>query len=303
LNDSEPVIALILERQDGKELAKAYPLQILIWHEIVNDELVGIPVAVTFCPLCNASMVFDRRLDNKILDFGTTGRLRKSDMVMYDRQTESWWQQFLGQGIVGEMTGKELAVIPSRIMSWQDFRTSWPQGLVLSKDTGYYRNYGVNPYQGYDDINQTPFLLDETPDQRLKPMERVAVLKTPKGYRGYAYTTLEKAGILHDEVNGKPVVFLTKRNTRSALDKRLISESRLIISAQAFSPVVNGQQLEFFTSQDGKILDRQTNSAWTLAGHAVSGLFKGQRLPAVATETHFAFAWLVFRPDTEIYQE
>ena len=91
LADTEPVIGLVL---NGEE--RAYPLNILMWHEIVNDEVGGIPVAVTFCPLCNAAIVFDRRVDGKILDFGTTGNLRHSDLIMWDRQTESWWQQFSG---------------------------------------------------------------------------------------------------------------------------------------------------------------------------------------------------------------
>jgi hypothetical protein len=301
LDDSEPVIALIVPGHNGGQVAKAYPIQILIWHEIVNDEIAGRPVVVTFCPLCNASLVFDRRLDGKILDFGTTGRLRKSDLVMYDRQTESWWQQFLGEAIVGDLTGKKLDLIASRIMSWADFRQSWPEGMVLSKDTGFYRSYGINPYQGYDDINQTPFLLDETPDPRLSPMERIAVLRAGHGYRAYPYSTLEKAGVLHDMIDGKPIVFFTKKNTRSALDRRLISESRLIISAQAFDPVVNGQQLEFYTGMDGKILDRQSNTIWSLSGQAEEGLFKGQRLREIHTDTHFAFAWLTFRPNTGIY--
>lgn len=301
LDDAEPVIALILKDKNDQEVARAYPIQILIWHEIVNDELAGVPVSITFCPLCNASMVFDRRLDGKVLDFGTTGRLRKSDMVMYDRQTESWWQQFLGKAIVGDLTGKTLKLIPSRIMSWADFKTGWPGGEVLSKDTGFYRNYGVNPYQGYDDINQTPFLLDESPDPRLKPMDRVAVLKANKGYKAYPYSRLEESGVVHDTVNSQPIVFFTKKNTKSPLDKRLISQSRLILSAQAFRPMIGNNALDFYVSLDGKILDRQSHSIWTLTGHAIEGIFKGKQLQAVPTETHFAFAWFVFRPDTEIY--
>lgn len=303
LDDAEPVIALILKDKSGQEVAKGYPIQILIWHEIVNDEIAGYPVAVTFCPLCNSSVVYDRRLDGRTLDFGVTGRLRKSDMVMYDRQTESWWQQLTGTAIVGELNGKILAMIPSRIMSWKDFRMTWPHGKVLSKDTGYYKQYGVNPYQGYDDINQSPFLLSESPDPRLKPMDRVAVLKSRKGYKAYAYSILSRVGVVHDEIDGKPIVILTKKNTKSPLDRRLIKQSRLMISAQAFSPVVNEKQLEFFTSPDGKILDHQTNSVWSLAGRAVSGELKGEHLKAYATETHFAFAWMVFRPETIIYQQ
>ena len=113
LTDTEPVVGRII---NGK--ARAYPLRILTWHEIVNDGLGSVPVIVTYCPLCNSAIIFDRRLDGKVLDFGTTGKLRHSDMVMYDRQTENWWQQFLGQGIVGEMTGKRLKTIPARLESF-----------------------------------------------------------------------------------------------------------------------------------------------------------------------------------------
>ena len=130
LTDTEPVIGLVL---NGK--ARAYPLRIMIWHEIVNDELGGVPVTVTYCPLCNSSIVFDRRLGGKILDFGTTGKLRYSDLVMYDRQTESWWQQFLGEGIVGEMTGQRLKIIPSRLESFADFKKRAPDGDVLVVST------------------------------------------------------------------------------------------------------------------------------------------------------------------------
>ncbi len=302
LDVTEPVIALIVKDDAGREHARAYPIQILMWHEIVNDELAGIPVSVTFCPLCNASIVFDRRLNGTVYDFGTTGRLRKSDMVMYDRQTESWWQQFLGQAIVGELTGAELNVIPSRILSWGDFKTAWPDGKVLSKDTGYLRRYGINPYQGYDDINQNPFLLGESPDPRLKPMDRVAVLKLNNGYRAYPYSVLESKGIVHDVIDDQPIVFFTRKNTRSPLDKRLINASRLMISAQAFSPVIHGQSIQFYLNKDDEITDRQTASVWSLAGKAVSGKLTGQSLDAIATDTHFAFAWLVFRPDTEIYK-
>lgn len=128
LADREPVIELVV---DGE--ARAYPIQILIWHEIVNDAVGGVAVAVTFCPLCNTSIVFDRRLDGRTLDFGTTGNLRNSDLVMYDRQTESWWQQFGGEALVGELTGEELEQLPSRVVAWEAFRREHPEGKVLSQ--------------------------------------------------------------------------------------------------------------------------------------------------------------------------
>ncbi len=153
LADVEPVVAL-----DVGGDARAYPLQILTWHEIVNDEVGGLPVAVTFCPLCNSAIAFDRRLDGELLEFGVSGNLRNSDLVMYDRQTQSWWQQFTGEGIVGKHAGRELEHLPSLLISFADFRAAHPDGKVLSRETGYRRDYGINPYIGYDTSGGTPFL-------------------------------------------------------------------------------------------------------------------------------------------------
>lgn len=170
LSDTEPVIGVV---HNG--VAKAYPLRILIWHEIVNDEVGGLPVAVTFCPLCNAAMVFDRRVDARVLDFGTTGMLRNSDLVMYDRQTETWWQQFLGEAIVGDMNGTVLDVVPSRLESWERFRARAPDGLVLVPNNPNMRAYGRNPYAGYD-ASVRPFLYDGETPEGVKPLERVVSL-------------------------------------------------------------------------------------------------------------------------------
>ena len=165
LDEREPVIELEL---DGE--VRAYPIQILIWHEIVNDEVGGVPVAVTFCPLCNTALAFVHRVDGRVFDFGTTGNLRKSDLVMYDRQTESWWQQFGGEAVVGELAGKELELIPSRIVAWEEFARDHPDAKVLSRETGHSRPYGQNPYEGYDDVDSPPFLATANDDDdRLPP--------------------------------------------------------------------------------------------------------------------------------------
>jgi uncharacterized protein DUF3179 len=155
LGDTEPVIALSI----GDD-ARAYPLRVLIWHEIANDSVGGTPVVVTYCPLCNAALVFERVVDGRVLDFGTTGKLRNSDLVMYDRQTESWWQQFTGEAIVGAMTGRHLRLMPSRLESFDRFRQRFPQGKVLIPNNPNARNYGRNPYVGYDATGQRPFLYD-----------------------------------------------------------------------------------------------------------------------------------------------
>ena len=165
LDPREPVI--VFERGDD---ARAYPLQILMFHEIVNDTVGGEPVAVTFCPLCNASIVFDRRVQGAVLDFGTTGKLRKSDLVMYDRQTESWWQQFTGEAIVGELTGKELKFVPSRLESFELFRKRFPDGQVLVPNNPHMRQYGRNPYVNYDAIGSLPFLYQGSMPKGIEPM-------------------------------------------------------------------------------------------------------------------------------------
>lgn len=171
IEDNEPVISLNINGE-----RKAYPVQVLMFHEIVNDVIGGKEVSVTFCPLCNASIVFDRNLDGEILDFGVTGKLRLSDMVMYDRQTESWWQQFTGEGIVGKYTGKKLKILPSRIESFEIFKKRFPDGKVLVPNNSFARNYGRNPYVNYDTA-KSPFLYTEKYDGKIPPLARVVAIE------------------------------------------------------------------------------------------------------------------------------
>jgi hypothetical protein len=171
LEPNDPVIGLEIAGD-----ARAYPLRILIWHEIVNDTVGGVPVAVTYCPLCNASLVFDRRHDGRLLDFGTTGKLRASDLVMYDRQTESWWQQFTGVGIVGALTGARLRLVPARLESAGEFKARHPGGRVLAPPEPRRRDYGRNPYVGYDS-SARPFLFRGELPKGIEPMARVVVVR------------------------------------------------------------------------------------------------------------------------------
>lgn len=212
LSDTEPVIGLHL----GGE-AKAYPLRILTWHEIVNDEIAGVPVTVTFCPLCNSSIVFDRRLDGRVLDFGTTGNLRNSDLVMYDRQTESWWQQFLGEGIVGELTGKSLTPIPSRLESWASFRDRSPNGKVLVPNNPGMRRYGRNPYVGYDS-SSFPFLYRGEMPENINPMIRVVAV----GEQAWTIPLLRE----RTQINDGDLRLTWEPGQNSALDSAVISQGK-----------------------------------------------------------------------------
>jgi len=290
LDAKEPVIVLRIGAA-----ARAYPLQILMFHEIANDTVNGVPVAVTFCPLCNASIVFERRLGGRTLDFGTTGRLRLSDLVMYDRQTESWWQQFTGKGIVGRYAGAELKRLPSEIVAFEDFSAAHPGGMVLSRQTGHERPYGSNPYAGYDRIDQIPFLLGVKPDERLPPMERVLSVRK----RLYPFSVLAGHAVLNRSQGDLPYVIFVKPGMHSPLDREVIAHSRPIPAATAFERRIDGRTLTF-ELRDERYVDRESGSAWNILGEAVAGPLKGRRLPSIDAGIHFAFAWLAFNPQSEI---
>lgn len=295
IDPREPVIVVSLADD-----ARAYPLQILTWHEIVNDTLADVPISVTFCPLCNASIVFDRRLEGRVLDFGTTGRLRKSDLVMYDRQTESWWQQFTGRAIVGDMLGKWLTRVPASIVAFEDFRKVHPRGNVLSRDTGHTRDYGRNPYAGYDNIDRHPFLFDGEVDSRLPAMERVLNVSIGATHRLYPFSVLDEKPVINDQVAGVAVVVFSRTGTLSALDAGVIKDSRTLPSATAWRRHLDGRRLTF-ASREGVIVDTDTGSRWSILGVAVDGPLAGRQLQPAPGGVHFAFAWLAFNPDSSIY--
>ncbi len=295
LKSREPVILFVY----GND-ARAYPLQILIWHEIVNDTVGGLPVAITFCPLCNTALAFDRRVQERTLSFGTTGKLRFSDLVMYDRQTESWWQQATGQAIVGTLTGTQLTPLTAQTISWGAFKEAFPKGKVLSRHTGYSRAYGQNPYVGYDDVNSSPFLYRGPNDPRLRPVERVVTVSREGEDVAYPFSVLEKTRVVNDTVGGEKIVVFFEKGVTSALDKRSIPESRDIGTAGVFQRIAGGKVLTFAMT-GGRITDAQTGSAWTILGTARAGPLTGARLIPVVHGQHFWFAWAVFRPKTRIY--
>ena len=296
LGELEPVVLV-----EAGGAAKAYPLQVLTWHEIVNDEVGGVPISVTFCPLCNTAIGFQREFDGQVLDFGTTGRLRYSNLIMYDRQTETWWQQATGAGIAGKYAGSQLGFYPANIVSWQDFRERYPDAEVLSRDTGYSRSYGRNPYAGYDNINNRPFLYrgPRTPEE-LPPMARVLTVDLPEEAVAYPYETLEAERVINDTVAQTPVALFWQPGTASALDSGSIAAGRDVGTGASFSRSLEGEVLDFEWS-DGAIRDRQTSSTWSLLGEATAGPLEGSKLEAVVSINHFWFSWAAFRPETRIY--
>ena len=296
LGDQEPLIAFELNGD-----ARAYPLQILIWHEIVNDVVGGVPVAVTFCPLCNTAIVFERTLEGVVYDFGTSGKLRNSDLVMWDRQTESWWQQFTGEAIVGELAGKKLTFLQGPIISWSDFKAANSEGKVLSRDTGFVRSYGQNPYGGYDRADNPPFLFDGDLDGRLAPKDRVVDVSIDGVTAVFPFLTLQEEQVVNYTVNNQDLVVFFKSGTTSALDRGSISRSRDVGSTGLFDVHVNGQKLTFRADGD-HFVDNETGSVWNILGQAVEGPLSGGQLEPIFHTNIFWFAIAAFKPDAVIYQ-
>lgn len=230
---NEPVVGLAIAGE-----WRAYPLRQLMWHEIANDRIGDVPVSITFCPLCNAVIVFDRRVDGKILDFGTTGRLRNSDLLMWDRQTESWWQQFTGEAIIGAMTGTRLKVLPSRLESFAEFRDRAPaDAQVLIPNGKHRRAYGRNPYVGYDSLAR-PFLYDgEVPDG-IEPLARVVSLEGKR--EAWSLDLLRQKKTVTTDGG---IVLNWSPGQASALDTERISEGRDVGTVIARK---DGQDVAYF---------------------------------------------------------
>ncbi len=292
LANREPIIALDLNGD-----ARAYPLGVLTRHEIVNDTVGGIPIIATFCPLCNSAIVFDRRVGDETFEFGVSGLLRNSDMIMYDRTTESLWQQFTGEGVVGELTGTQLTFLPSQIISYADFKAAYPDGKVLSP----VRGTGTNPYTGYDTPGNRPFLFNGKLDPRLDAVARVVTLSFDEGLDvAYPVDILAEVRVINDRQGTHDLVVFWTPGTASALGASQIAQAADVGATGVYDPILDGQKLTF-VAQGDQIVDEQTGSVWDITGRATAGDFAGQRLTPVIHADHFWFSWAAFRPDTILY--
>ncbi|MBI5283991.1 MAG: DUF3179 domain-containing protein [Chloroflexi bacterium] len=296
VDDREPVLTL-----DVNGDARAYPVQILIWHELVNDVVGGKPVAVSYCPLCNSSVVFDRTVQGRVLDFGVSGLLRRSDLVMFDRQTESWWQQITGEAVVGEFLGTRLEALASNTISFADFRAAHPGGKVLSRDTGFNRDYGRTPYRSYDASGSKPFLFNGQLDERLDPVDRVVTVEFGSEAVAYPFSRLAEHPVVNDAAGSQSIVVFYRKGTLSPLDRSSIQESRDVGSAVVLSRSLDGRVLTFEPGGDA-FRDLETGSSWDISGVARSGPLAGKSLDQVNYATSFWFAWAAFKPETRIWQ-
>ena len=306
LAGNEPVV--VLELGDD---ARAYPLQIITWHEIVNDVVGGRPVVVTFCPLCNSALAFDSVINGQTFEFGVSGLLRNSDLIMYDRTTETLWQQFTGEAIIGDLAGERLDFLPASIVSFDDFRATHPDGRVLSRETGLRdpSSYSTNPYAGYDTYDHILSkggnfaLFRGELDGRLGAADRVVTVSLDEAGvdTAYPYAVLEEARVINDAPGGRDLVVFFKPGTASALGARIIADAEDIGATGVFDPVLDGRKLTF--RFDGEqIVDEDTGSAWNILGRATAGPLAGQSLSPIVHGDHFWFSGAAFKPETIIYQ-
>ena len=278
VSDSDTVLGLEINGD-----VRAYPLSILVWHEIVNDNVGGVPVAVTYCPLCFTNQVFERVIDGQEVEFGTSGKLYNSNLVMYDRLTNSYWSQALGKAIVGELTGYELSTIPFDVIRWGDWKSLHPDSVVLTTNTGHIRAYGVDPYGNYYTETRILFPVENT-DDRMHPKEIILGFNDGDVYKAYKQQDVESAVIINDQINNNPIFLVS-----------LYPEN-----ARAFERNVDGKVLEFFF-KDGSIIDKETNSEWNYDGVAISGALVGTELNRIPFNPGFWFEWVAFHPDTDVY--
>ncbi len=281
----EPVLVV-----EGQRTVRAYPHRILVWHEIVNDTLDGVPIAVTYCPLCNTAAVFDRRVDGRAVRFGTTGSLRRSDLVMWDDRTESWWQQITGEAIVGELTGHRLEQVSALTISVEELARSFPDAEVLSQDTGHDRDYGKNPYVGYDAASSEPFLLDEEADRRLEPKERVLAVRRGRDAVVVPFGVVRRRGVEEFTAFGRDLVAIWSPGVASTLDAETIGESRDVGTAVIYE---RGPARGLVRVADGRFRAAD-GTVWDLAGRAISGPRRGERLERAAHDQQFWFALAAF---------
>ncbi len=280
MDDSDIVIGLKINGD-----AKAYPLFILVWHEIVNDVVGNTPVAVTYCPLCYTSQVFERIIDGQKVEFGTSGKLYNSNLLMYDRLTESYWSQSLGMAVTGPLSGSQLKTIPFDLITWGDWKQLHPDTLVLTTDTGHIRSYATDPYGNYYTEPRIMFPVENI-DNRMHPKELIIGFNQDDLYKAYKQKDIESNKVINDFVGTTPIVLLSKYDQNSRIFQRTVGDTILE-----------------FVYDDGLLIDSETKSMWTYDGMAISGPLAGTILQRMPIHPGFWFEWVAFHPDTIVYGE
>lgn len=293
LNDDALVFGI-----DFDGVVKAYPKQILVFHEIVNDFANDKPVLITYCPLCGTGIAFERTIDGEAVRFGTSGKLLNSNLVMYDEKTDSYWTQVGGRAIVGELTGIKLKQIPIDTMLWKDWKELHSDTLVLSKDTGFSSRYqnlytpNADPYAGYYYGDLIGFGVKFN-DTRLHPKRMVAGITIGDITKAYPVSEVDKVGLVNDVVGGV--------NLLVAKDPKIDIKGGFEINPlRVYDRKIDGKILEF-ELKDGKLFDKETGSEWNFDGDGIVGEFKNKKLKRIDSESSMWFSWLAFNPSTELF--
>ncbi len=279
---------IVLGYADGDE-AFAYPVKILNFHEMVSHTVNGRPILASYCPLCRSGIVYDRSVDGKPLTFGNTSALYESDMVMFDHKTGSYWMQVSGEAIAGTLSGQRMLAVPSQTTTWNAWRTQYPSTQVLSRNTGYSRDYSRDPFTGLgDQYNATGRFMFPVSikgrDDRLDPGDMVLGVEVDGIQRAYALAPIGD-GVINDRIGDTPVVIFSQVDGSSGV---------------AYIPVVEGKLLTY-TFREGEIPDQQTDRTWNMAGMAVAGELAGSELEPLATRSTYWFALIAAFPDLELY--
>jgi hypothetical protein len=284
LEDSELVLGLNINGD-----IRAYPLQILVWHEIVNDEIGSIPVAVTYCPLCFTNQVFNRTIDDgqEVVEFGTSGKLYNSNLVMYDRTSKSLWSQAMAEGIVGKYAGTKLERVPFDVAYWKEWKQLYPDSKILSRDTGSNRPYGVDPYGDYYTNSDVLFPVSNK-DNRLGLKEIVVGFENKGQYKAYKLQEIENKKVINDQVNGKPIALFSLHPFMVRAYDRIVEYGELTLQFE-------------YDADNNRIIDKQTGSEWNFEGMAINGQMKGKQLTRLPYDEGFWFEWIAFHPKTELY--
>ena len=284
LEDSDFVLGLNINGD-----IRAYPLQILVWHEIVNDNVGGIPVAVTYCPLCFTNQIFNRSLDDgqEVVEFGTSGKLYNSNLVMYDRTSKSLWSQAMAEGIVGKYAGTKLERVPFDVAYWKEWKQLYPESKILSRNTGSNRPYGVDPYGDYYTNSDVLFPVSNK-DNRLGLKEIVIGFENKGQYKAYKLQEIENKKVINDQVNGKPIALFSLHPFMVRAYDRIVEDGELTLEFE-------------YDADNNRIIDKQTGSEWNFEGMAINGQMKGKQLTRLPYDEGFWFEWIAFHPKTGLY--
>jgi len=298
VGDLEPDEAvLVLERGDN---VRIYPIRIMIWHEIVNDVVDGTPITVTYCPLCNSAIAYLRTIDGQVFDFGTSGHLYRSAMVMYDRQTESLWTHFDGRAVVGAAIGNELERLPVATVSWAQATDAHPDALVLRGDPDDPKPYGTSRYAGYDQAD-APLAgwFDIDIPEPVPPMTRVVGVRTIDGEFAVPTEIVAERGVVTSSIGDREFSIFFESGTASPLHRSDVADGDEIGSTGVFDTTVDGRRLTFRASS-GVITDVETRSVWNIRGRAIVGPLVGSELVELEHLDTFWFAWVAHHPDTDV---